>query len=214
MKRQNRQLVLRLALYIEVMGAVPTAYRGEPLSAYAAELEKQYQGLRHELGPDASAVARAAGRKLIRTRGFAQIQTRLETAGLLSLGNRKSVGGAHENASAVSQVVLSATGKELLRRKAAFNCHRKLRHVDFLSALLHARRLEDQHLNIYPCPICFGLHVGHPQDAAARRRRSILKELELLDGRVREIERDYEGLLDRRHKLAAELQTMDRSDSP
>jgi hypothetical protein len=100
MKRQskNRRLVLRLALYIEVMGAVPTAYRGEPLSAYAAELEKQYQGLRHELGPDASAVARAAGRKLIRTRGFAQIQTRLETAGLLSLGNRKSVGGAHENA--------------------------------------------------------------------------------------------------------------------
>jgi hypothetical protein len=188
------------------MGAVPTGYRGQPLSAYAAELQQQYQALRHELGPEASAVARVAGRKLIRTKGFAEIQTRLETAGLLSLGNRKSDGGAHENASPAARAVPSPAVNERVVRKATFNCRRKFRHVDFLSALLHARRLEDQHLNIYPCPICFGLHVGHRQDAEVRSRRSIIKQLGSLDRRIHKLERDYAGLLERRNKLAADLE--------
>jgi hypothetical protein len=89
-----------------------------------------------------------------------------------------------------------------------------LRHGDFLSALLHARRLDDQDLNIYPCPTCHGLHVGHRQDALARRRRSIVKELESVDRRVREIERDHAGLLDRRNKLAARLESMEPTDLP
>jgi hypothetical protein len=178
------------------------------------ELQQQYQALRHELGSEAATASRTAGRKLIRTQGFAEIQNLLESAGLLSLGNGPSDCGAHQNASAIPRVVPSAAGRERLLRKAAFNCRRKLRHVDFLSALLHARRLEDQHLNIYPCPICLGLHVGHRGDAEARRRRSIVKELESLDRRVREIERDHAGLLDRRNKLAAELESSDRAESP
>ena len=85
-------------------------------------------------------------------------------------------------------------------------------HLDFLSALLHARRLEDQDVTIYPCPICLGLHVGHRQDGEARRRRSIIKELESLERRLRELERDYEEMLGRRNKLAADLQTIEPPD--
>ena len=40
-------------------------------------------------------------------------------------------------------------------------CHRKLRHADYLSAMLHARSLGADGIVIYPCTICGGLHLGH-----------------------------------------------------
>jgi hypothetical protein len=41
------------------------------------------------------------------------------------------------------------------------NCRRKLCHPHYLSALLHARRLQDDTLLIYPCRFCHYLHIGH-----------------------------------------------------
>jgi hypothetical protein len=58
------------------------------------------------------------------------------------------------------------------------------------------------------------LHVGHRQDAEARRRRSIINEVESLDRRIQGLERDYVELLDQRKKLATELETLDRAESP
>ena len=43
----------------------------------------------------------------------------------------------------------------------AEKCKRKLRHTDYWSALLHARALGVEHMVIYPCPVCDGLHLGH-----------------------------------------------------
>lgn len=40
-------------------------------------------------------------------------------------------------------------------------CHRKLRHADYFSAMLHARRLAEDGIVIYPCDVCGGLHLGH-----------------------------------------------------
>jgi hypothetical protein len=37
-------------------------------------------------------------------------------------------------------------------------CQRKLCHRDYFSALLHAQRLADENLIIYPCPVCDGIH--------------------------------------------------------
>jgi hypothetical protein len=37
----------------------------------------------------------------------------------------------------------------------------KLRHIDYLSALLHARSLGVDRIDIYPCDFCAGLHLGH-----------------------------------------------------
>jgi hypothetical protein len=101
-----------------------------------------------------------------------------------------------------------ATESERLLRRAACNCRRKLRHVDFLSAL-RARRLQDQYLSIYPCSICLGLDVGHRQGDEARRRRSIINELASLDQSIRELEQRRAGLLNR---LSAELESMDPAD--
>lgn len=52
------------------------------------------------------------------------------------------------------------------------NCKRKLRHLNFLSALQHVAGLGNPDLHVYPCPVCSGLHVGHDQD------RMQLKNLE------------------------------------
>lgn len=42
------------------------------------------------------------------------------------------------------------------------SCLRKLRHTNYLTALLHASCLaNDGRLVIYPCGLCGGLHVGH-----------------------------------------------------
>lgn len=209
---KNRRCVLRFALYIDRMGAVPTGYQGQSLAAYAVELQHQYEELRQELGPETSAWARTAGRELIRTEGFAEIQTMLETAGSLSLGSSRAKGPIDEHALPMSCPVRNLACNERLLRRAASSCHRKLRHVDFLSAMLHARRLEDPYMSIYPCPICLGLHVGHRQDAQARRRRSIVKELESLERRMLELKRSYAGLLDRRDKLVEELEAMESTD--
>jgi hypothetical protein len=58
------------------------------------------------------------------------------------------------------------------------SCLRKLRHLDYLSALQHATRLNDDgSLVIYPCPVCGGLHVGHYHTGTARRVRRGLRKV-------------------------------------
>ena len=39
-------------------------------------------------------------------------------------------------------------------------CRRKIRHLHYLTALLHARLLPHDNLVIYPCPFCHYLHLG------------------------------------------------------
>ena len=48
-----------------------------------------------------------------------------------------------------------------MSRNSRWNCRRKLCHPHYLSALLHARRLQDDTLIIYPCRFCHNLHIGH-----------------------------------------------------
>ncbi len=40
-------------------------------------------------------------------------------------------------------------------------CHRKLRHTNYPTALMHARSLGVDAMDIYPCDLCGGLHLGH-----------------------------------------------------
>jgi hypothetical protein len=84
------------------------------------------------------------------------------------------------------------------------NCRRKLRHTNFLTALIHADRLGDDDLRIYPCSVCQGLHVGHDPEPTARVRRRIIHELRSLKRRLRELERKRVGLLARQSKLVAD----------
>jgi hypothetical protein len=50
------------------------------------------------------------------------------------------------------------------RKKDEAQCRRKLRHIDYWSALLQARSLAEEGIAIYPCNICGGLHLGHDRN--------------------------------------------------
>ena len=51
------------------------------------------------------------------------------------------------------------------------NCQRKLCHPHYLSALLHARKLGDDNLIIYPCRFGCHLHVGHMKQLTTNQKK-------------------------------------------
>ena len=54
-------------------------------------------------------------------------------------------------------------------------CGRKLRHLDYLSAIRHAANVpENETVVIYPCSYCDGLHVGHQGWGKKTNKRSSL----------------------------------------
>jgi hypothetical protein len=97
-------------------------------------------------------------------------------------------------------------------------CLRKYRHADYLSAIHHARGIDDGGLPIYGCPYCEGAHVGHSQtpSLSTRLRRNTAKldkahrALRTNDGsmkleRRRSLEQSIVDLRQQRRKLEAAL---------
>jgi hypothetical protein len=203
---RNRRLALRLCTYIKALGVVPLPYEGQALQAYAIVLQKQYESLRHEFGPEASRAALIAGRAAVKKRGFAQIAAEFPFS---VPPTRKKRRGANKPTDSrpteQSAPATSRSGSARLRKGELYNCRRKFRHTNFLSALLHARRLPDDDLHIYSCGLCDGLHVGHDPSAPARRRRRITKQLAALQTRIDELDRERTQLRRQQLQLRSEL---------
>jgi hypothetical protein len=204
---RNRRLAWRLSVYIHALGGVPSPCTGQPFTKYVEELQKQYQRLREELGPEASRAARIVGRAAIKKHGLAKAASELACSGGTAPDNlRGTVDEPKQQDSPESRQETSnvaGPASEVSRRELS-NCRRKLRHTNFLTALMHADRLGDDDLRIYPCPLCQGLHVGHDPGPRARERRRIIHELQSLERRLQELERERVRLLARQSKLVAE----------
>jgi hypothetical protein len=203
---RNRRLAWRLSLYINALGRSPSPYIGQPIPKYAEELKQQYQKLRKELGPEASRAARVAGRAAIRKHGLAKAVSEFACSGGSPDNLRGAVDEAKQQDSPKTRQERSnvaGPGSEVSRRELS-NCRRKLRHTNFLTALMHADRLGDDDLRIYPCPLCQGLHVGHDPERRARERRRIIRELRSLERLLQELEREHVRLLARQSELVAE----------
>jgi hypothetical protein len=81
-------------------------------------------------------------------------------------------------------------------------CHKKLRHVDYLTALLHARAIPTENLVIYPCIVCDGLHVGHDKIRyAAHCDRECKVKVAALLRRIR----THERVIEESRKLVVRL---------
>jgi hypothetical protein len=203
---RNRRLAWRLGLYINALGGIPSPYTGQPLPTYAEVLQQQYHRLREELGPGASRAARIAGRAAIRKHGLAKAASKFASPGgstpdsLRGTVDEPKQQDPPKSRKDTSNVAEPAS--EVGRRELS-NCRRKLRHTNFLTALMHADRLDDD-LRIYPCPLCQGLHVGHDPEPRARQRRRIVHELQSLERRLQELERERVRLLTRQSELVAE----------
>jgi hypothetical protein len=200
-------LTWRLSLYIHALGGTPSPYTGQPLPTYAEELQQQYQKLKEKLGPEASRAARMAGRAAIRKHGLAKAASEFACSGGSTPDNlRGTVNEPNQQDSPKSrQETLNGAGSasEVSRRELS-NCRRKLRHTNFLTALMHADRLGDDDLRIYPCSVCQGLHVGHDPERRARERRRIIRKLRSLERLLQELEREHVRLLARKSELVAQ----------
>ena len=85
------------------------------------------------------------------------------------------------------------------RSQLRWNCRRKLCHPDYLSALMHARRLQDDTLIIYPCRICHHLHVGHMKESTPQQKKKAR-----LERRIAEVSQQLAQLRQNLQKLVAE----------
>jgi hypothetical protein len=105
-------------------------------------------------------------------------------------------------------------------------CLRKYRHANYLTALHHARLIDDGGLAIYGCQYCEGAHVGHSQNPSlsTRLRRNAAKldkahrALRTNDGsmkleRRRSLEQSIVDLRRQRRRLEAELRAA-QMDNP
>ena len=84
------------------------------------------------------------------------------------------------------------------------SCRRKLRHTDYLSALLHARSLHDDRMVIYPCEFCHGIHLGHTR----LYRDELAKRIKAIRRRIAKHTRLAEEHMQLAHSLKTKLQTL------
>jgi hypothetical protein len=204
---RNRRLVWRLTLYIKALGGIPNHHTGQHLPTYVAELQRQYQRLREELGPEACRASRIAVRAAIRKYGLARAASEFACSDRPNLDNVRGPVAEQKQQNSPSRPLVAmnlAEPASVTSRRELSNCRRKLRHTNFLSALLHASQLRDDDLLIYPCPLCDGLHVGHDPERKLRRYRKIVAELRSLQRRLQELEHKRVRLLVRRSELIAE----------
>lgn len=81
--------------------------------------------------------------------------------------------------------------------KERWNCRRKLCHPHYLSALLHARKLGDDNLLIYPCRICHCLHIGHMKQHTPHQMKKLQLERRIFQARqqLAQLRRNLQKLL-------------------
>jgi hypothetical protein len=117
--------------------------------------------------------------------------------------------------------VMNGQAKPSIRNeKERQKCQRKYRHADFLSALHHARRIDDGSLGIYGCEYCGGSHVGHHQTPTLstklqrnsarleRARRALRSNNGSMKPEKRlAFEQSVRDLLKQRSELEAEMRT-------
>jgi hypothetical protein len=152
---------MRLALYIKTLGGTPLPLEHRSYRNYAAALGQQYQKLRVQHGSGPANKARVSARAAIK-----KLTLRVAAEGLVPniLPTHPKTPSKEATLRKTESTLSQAVAAVGPNRKDLWNCRRKLSHCDYLSALFHARRLPDRPdklmVNIYPCAVCGGLHVG------------------------------------------------------
>jgi hypothetical protein len=201
-----RRNAMRLVAYIRAAGAEPVPFRHDSFRSYRADLERQYSAIRSGLGRELGRQARIAGRALVRLKslqGAAGDVVPIAPLSTVKLGRKHSgQSGLQDSAlRTISAPAISVPTTPLSSptKRDVRNCRRKLRHVNHLSALLHASRLGDPDLLCYECPVCMGIHVGH--DRRWVKLRAIHDELTSIETRLSALETEFRQLQHRRTAL-------------
>ena len=205
----SKRAALRLVVYIKCLGGEPLPFAHVDYREYAAALQSQYDKLKQTLDSVTVQEARKAGRLLIRRKS---LTVTMEKALPAIPPNPLGIGHSHDPSNTMPSTEREGNASELclrkpekLRQRAIVkdlrNCQRKMRHLDYLSALKHACRLGDD-INIYPCHLCGGLHVGHnPSSEKVKERKKVSRRLNVIVKRLEVLDRE-------RHYLESERRTL------
>jgi hypothetical protein len=213
----------RYLIYIRELGAEPIVYAHRNHRAYAAALQHQYIRLsraatRTEIK---AAKARAAGlmkrKGLMRAAGIErpdQISPSLTIPVPLVASAQPVVGETFEHTEPEHAAPVEEPAKP--GKAELWNCRRKIRHRNYLTAMLHATRVPGPDVRAYPCAVCNGIHVGHDSDAEATRRyRKLLHRLRTIDQRMAELDKERRRLESERRSLSEDLREISSvSDGP
>jgi hypothetical protein len=196
--KKARREAMRLVAYIRALGREPLPFNHQSVTAYRADLQRQYQAIRYGMDDETGREARLKGRALVRLRTLEGAAGDAVPANVPPPKN-PSVGIERISQSQPQTPTSPDSGISGRTLRDVRNCKRKLRHAHFLSALHHAARLGDVDLHIYPCPVCSGLHVGH--DRNRMRVKDIERELETIEERLIRLQSEGERLQARKSAL-------------
>jgi hypothetical protein len=145
----SKRTALRFAVYIRGLGGEPLPFAHTDYRAYTVALQRQYDNLRLALDPTVVKEARAAGRILIRRQSLA-VAAGNSISAIPSIAhctdyqqNPSHAVSLLKTASAQrrgeSSMVEAEAGNlpktQRQSAKDAWNCRRKIRHSDYLSAI-------------------------------------------------------------------------------
>jgi hypothetical protein len=189
-----------LNVYLRLAGVDPIPFRHRTQTLHVADLQRQLSAVQRNFTEQDWLQFRRAARKLVRAGSLEAIATGHERVNSSEIPLQRE---ATASRSLVTAATTNRTGPTATER---WNCNRKLKHTNYLSALQHAIQLDDSNLRIYPCSVCFGLHVGH--DSVATRLKITERELTDIDARLAELKTECEqlnrrqvALFDRRERL-------------
>ena len=192
-ERQNeivhRRVALELAIHIKAAGGSPLPFNHPSFRAYRRCLGFQLDEVRAGMEPRVKRMAQLAAYRLLRSRG-PEIAAGINLPSLLDIKPQPM-----ERRSATQAVDEGSPGGGCTS-KLRWNCERKLRHPNYLSAWHHASSLADEGLDCYPCSLCGGIHVGHREGV-----KRINKQIKSLQSQIAKLDQQRVGLEQRRAKL-------------
>jgi hypothetical protein len=199
-KSNGKRHAMWLTVYLRMAGVTPLPYKHQTEHLYVADLQRQLSYVRRNLGENEWHRLQHSARQLVRT-------SSLET---VAAGGRLSGGDSKDGPQGANQskpTPSSSTAQcPVPTASEKWNCRRKLRHPDYLSALRHAGNLGEPDLRIYPCSVCLGLHIGHDPDATRlkgveRNLDDIEFRLAVLEVERKQLNRHRDLLLERQEQL-------------
>jgi rubrerythrin len=214
--QQTLHRAWRYLIYIRELGAEPVAYEGGKHRAYAAALEQQYARLsRAAMATDVRAAkARAVGlikrKGLMRAAGIAdpnRISPSTAKLARVSDPAQPKMAEFQEQPAFENAAVVQGPAKPT--KSEIWNCRRKIRHQNYLTAIWHASRLEGPDVQIFPCRACGYAHVGHAPDSdQVRRYRKLRRRMRTIAQRIAELEREHRQLERERLSVSDELRQL------
>jgi hypothetical protein len=192
-----------LIAHIRAAGAEPLPFEQNSYRSYLSSLLRQYNTIRAGMDKESKRQARLAGRALVRLNTLERVAAGVMPVDLPSAvqSSRASNGGysVRDSADIPAHAPIAATAPSRPTKRDVWNCRRKLRHVDYLSALLHLVRLGDQDMHAYSCSVCQGIHVGHDPDRV--ELRALSDELASVTARLAALAVEHSQLQERRISL-------------